>query len=52
MHDLLCSCNGMLYGCQGDDDEGNQSQEVPLVEQFTGVGIKVSCDGSLDLLSF
>ena len=26
---------------QGDDDESSQSQEVPLVEQFTGVGIKV-----------
>lgn len=26
---------------QGDDEEGSQSQEVPLVEQFTGVGIKV-----------
>ncbi|KAL3863460.1 hypothetical protein ACJMK2_005214 [Sinanodonta woodiana] len=31
---------------QGDDDEGSQSQEVPLVEQFTGVGIKVSFTGN------
>lgn len=30
----------------GDDDEGSQSQEVPLVEQFTGVGIKVSFTGN------
>ncbi|KAK3611250.1 hypothetical protein CHS0354_003879 [Potamilus streckersoni] len=31
---------------QGDDEEGSQSQEVPLVEQFTGVGIKVSFTGN------
>ncbi|XP_052773319.1 structural maintenance of chromosomes protein 3-like [Mya arenaria] len=30
----------------GEDDEGNQSQEVPLVEQFTGVGIRVSFTGN------
>lgn len=30
----------------GDDDESSQSQEVPLVEQFTGVGIKVSFTGN------
>lgn len=30
----------------GDDDDENQSKEVPLVEQFTGVGIKVSFTGN------
>ncbi|XP_053407291.1 structural maintenance of chromosomes protein 3-like [Mercenaria mercenaria] len=30
----------------GDDEDGSQSQEVPLVEQFTGVGIKVSFSGN------
>ena len=36
-----CSNNLFVFHCQGDDDESSQSQEVPLVEQFTGVGIKV-----------
>jgi len=31
---------------QGDDDEGTASQDIPLVEQFTGVGIKVSFTGN------
>lgn len=30
---------------QGEDEEGS-SQEIPLVEQFTGVGIKVSFTGN------
>ena len=36
-------CN--LFNNQGDEEEGSQSQEVPLVEQFTGVGIKVCIYG-------
>lgn len=31
---------------QGDDEEGPQGAEVPLVEQFSGVGIKVSFTGN------
>ncbi|XP_060076543.1 structural maintenance of chromosomes protein 3-like [Ylistrum balloti] len=30
----------------GEDDDGSPQQDVPLVEQFTGVGIKVSFTGN------